>query len=182
MPEEEAEGERWRESQQIWFILLQFMLRPKARSGYRYTDQPQHHSCRIWYFDLRYLLQGCFSLIQYSTDRLNLVRAVSLHVPMVRIWLFDMCLRLFHQFVMYDIRVLYYPRVIGKHNKPWGTVMPPVDGLGAHLCTLTYKHITPPWTLRSLGSLPPPDPHRAKLTPWERNHRIRKGGGKRERL
>lgn len=46
-----------------------------------------------------------------------------------------------------------------------GSAMPPVGRSGARLCTPAYKHIAPPQTLRSLGCLPPSDPHRAKLTP-----------------
>lgn len=77
----EAEGERspwpWPETRLI-LLQSQFVLRLEVGSIYRNTDQPLHHFCNIWHFDPLYLLQGCFSLIQYSTDRVNLVRAVSL--------------------------------------------------------------------------------------------------------
>lgn len=138
--------QRWRESQQTWFILLQFMLRPKAGSSYRYTDQPQHHSCEIWYFDPRCLLQGCVSLIQYSAHRLNLVRAVSCVRPRWGFGCLTCLCTCFHQFVMFDITILEFAITPGWLLPPRGldctssldlkgSVMPPVGRSSAGLCT-----------------------------------------------
>lgn len=63
-PEEEREGE---EANKPDSLVLQ--LRAGAGSSYRYTDQPQHHSCGICFPDPRCLLQGCSSLIQYSAGQ-----------------------------------------------------------------------------------------------------------------
>ncbi|KAK1888580.1 Kelch-like protein 29 [Dissostichus eleginoides] len=55
---------------------LEFVLRPKVSSIYKNTDEPQHRSCHSWHLNLQ---QGCLSLIQYSTDRLNLLTAVGIN-------------------------------------------------------------------------------------------------------
>lgn len=61
-------------------------------------------------------LEGCFSLIQYSTDRANLVRDVSLVVLMVQIWLFGLWVHVCLHPSIYNVLDLNTERLVGQRK------------------------------------------------------------------
>lgn len=151
-PEEEAQREGEEASKPDSLVL---QLRAGAGSSYRYTDQPQHHSCGICFPDPRCLLQGCSSLIQYSADRLNLGRATALLVPVVRIWLLTRVRARLHPAEM---------RIVSSSSSRMVSVILTLKSrLDLTARWLAQAHTF--WTWRAPGSPAPPDPHQAKLTP-----------------